>query len=329
MDSDSAGDENTRTADSEAAAETIAVLPQQPAPAAPLESAVTEVVAVAVTETTEAVAAAAPTEVVPVATAAPAEVVPVAAATEVVPVAPAPLDQAYAAAATELVPVAGAPLEQTLYPSGSYPAGPFDPAYAMAAPPSAPAKRNLMALLGVILAIPVWPVGLVLSTLGLLSAFTRKTGKVLAIVGLVLSVLTGGAVIAELAQATSTVSASTALDAGCKNFEAKLPADLATLKADTATLTSNIDSAATSNSSIQTISGDLTAIGSDLNNAAGEATHADVKSDLNKMITQLQSVSAMLSAIQNHSTSSEGAAAAALTTLAGTDTEIDSLCSSY
>lgn len=226
----------------------------------------------------------------------------------------APAEATVAVSATEVAPPA---------------AGPLDSENGAAVPQSAPVKRNLMALLGVILAIPVWPAGLVLSTLGLLNASARKTGKILSIVGLVLSVLTGAAVIAELAQATSTVSDSTALDAGCKNVEAKLPADLATLKADTTTLTSNIDSATSSDNSIETVSGDLAAIQTDLTDAAGKATHPDVKSDLNTMNTQLQAIAAMLSDIQKHSASSEGAAAAALTTLTGTDSHIDSLCSSY
>jgi len=322
MDSDSTGDESTQIIGVETAvAETIAGQPQQAA-SAPVDAEVTEVVAVAepaqgaVTE----VVAVAPTEVVPVSGAA-TEVV---AAQVVAAAAPgaAPVEQAYA----EAVQYA----EAAPYPQYAA-AVPFDAGYGEAVAPGAPApgRRNVLALLGLILAVPVWPAGLVLSTLELLNAFTRRTGKVVAVIGLVLSAVVGGAVIAELAQATSTVSASTALDEGCENIEAKLPADLATLKADTATLTSNKDSASSSNSSIETVSGDVGAIGTDLTSASGQATHADVVSDLNKMNAQLQAFSTTLSDIQNHSTSSEGATAAALTTLSSTDADLDALCSSY
>jgi len=205
---------------------------------------------------------------------------------------------------------------------------PLDPALFGVAPVAA-APRNYLALLGVILAVPLWPVGLVLSALGLFNAVARRTGKVMAIIGLVLSVVTGGAIVAALTSATSTVAASTALDPGCISIEANLATELATLKTDTATLEANENSASSSNSSIGTVNADLSAIQADLTTAIGGATHADVKSDLNTMTTQVQAVGTSLTGIQGHSTSSEGAAAAALTTLQSTDANLDARCATY
>ncbi|WP_034263351.1 hypothetical protein [Actinospica robiniae] len=313
MDSEPAGDESTQVVGIEAAAaETIAVLPQQAAPAdaepaAPAEQVATEVVAVAA-------AVAAPEPAAPLEQVA-TDIVPVAAA--IAPEPTAPLQPGY-----------GAPVPYAAPYATQFAGMPFDPALAGALPP-APKQRNVLAVLGVIFAVLIWPVGLILSTLGLLKAYSRKTGKVLSIIGLVVSVIVGGGVIALVSQATSTVSSSTALDEGCKSVESKLPADLATLKADTATLTSNKDSASSSNSSITTVSSDIAAIGTDLTEASGRATHAPVKGDLDKMNSQLQALSTALDNIQNHSTASEGAAAAALTTLSGTGKDLDALCSSY
>ncbi len=235
-----------------------------------------------------------------------------------------------------------APLEAPLNPAapaapvgwGAQPAGPA-PYYA--APPfgvepvePVPAKsRNVLALLGLILAVPVWPAGLILSALGLFTAVSRRTGKVMAIIGLVLSVVTGGAIIAGLAAATSAVAASTALDPGCTSVDSSLATDLASLKTDATALESEKDSASTSSNSIGIVNTDLSAIEGDLATASGKATHATVKSDLDSMNTQVQVVGKALTAIVAHSTSSDGAASAALTTLQGKDADLDALCAAY
>jgi hypothetical protein len=190
-------------------------------------------------------------------------------------------------------------------------------------------KRNILALLGLILAVPVWPAGLILSALGLFNAISRRTGKVMAIIGLVLSVVTGGAVIAGLAAATSAVAASTALDPGCISVESSLNTDLATLKTDAAALESEKDSASTSSSSIGVVNTDLSAVEGDLATASGDATHSNVKSDLNTMNDQVQTVGKALTAVLAHSTSSDGAAAAALTRLQSTDADLVALCGTY
>jgi hypothetical protein len=175
----------------------------------------------------------------------------------------------------------------------------------------------------------VWPVGLILSALGLFNAVSRRTGKVIAIIGVVLSVVTGGAVIAGLSAATSTVAASTALDAGCISVDSSLATDLASLKTDAAALESEKDSASTSSNAIGIVNTDLSAIEGDLATASGKATHDNVKNDLDSMNTQVQVVGKALTAILAHSTSSDGAASAALTTLQSTDTDLNALCASY
>jgi hypothetical protein len=202
-------------------------------------------------------------------------------------------------------------------------------AYGYGVAPTVPARRNLAALLGLILAVPLWPVGLVLSAFGLFNAFTRRTGKVVAIIGLVLSTVTGGAIVALVVTATSTVNASTALDPGCASVETSLATDLSTLQTDAATLESNENSASSSSTSIDTVNGDLRKIQADLTIASSDATHAAVQTDLSAVNTQLQTVMTGLTGIQSHSTSSEGAAAAALTTLKSADANLDALCATY
>jgi hypothetical protein len=216
---------------------------------------------------------------------------------------------------------------------GSY-GNPYGGSYDAATMPGFPAAaprppRNRLALLGVILAVPFWPAGLVLSTLGLFNAIKRRTGKIMAVIGLVLSILMGGAVVAELAVATSAVASSTALDPGCAAIESDLSIDMETLKSDTASLAADEDSATSSSASIVTLNSDLSAIQGDVTVASGDATNADVKSDLDTMDAQIQSVGTALDDVQNHSTSSEGAAAAALTTLQSADAHLDALCASY
>lgn len=252
----------------------------------------------------------------------------------------APVDSAAATAAlpeavalevpggpVEPAPNAPSPLDAAVFQA------PFDPLQAGDAPAAsaapASARVNLLALLGVIFALPVWPVGLVLSTLGLLKAYSRRTGKVLAVIGLVLSLVSGGAVIALLSSAKSTVASSTALDPACISIEGKLTGDLATLKADAVTLSSNEDSAASSTSSMEIVGADLTQIQNDLDSAGDHATHAAVKTDLNSMVTQVEAVGSSLTAIESHATSSEGSAAAAMATLQHTDTDLDALCGTY
>lgn len=276
----------------------------------------------------------------------PTQVVSVAAPVEPTAPLPAPEPAPFGAAPAPFdgTPIEGSPLVASPAPSGAPPAAApadgapaafFDPAqydpalYAAAPPPAPPRRRNILALLGLILAVPVWPVGLILSTLGLFAALNRRTGKAMAIIGLVLSIAAGGAGIALLAGAASTVNASTALDPGCADIETSLGDELATLKSDASTLESNENSATTANNSIGIVTSDLSTIETELTTASTDATHDDVKNDLGLMSTKVQAVQSALSSIQNHSTSSEGAAAAAMTTLQSTETNLDGLCSSY
>lgn len=231
------------------------------------------------------------------------------------PIPQAPASQPAPFAAPEPV---SAPFEASLYGM---------PPYGAEAAVSKP--RNMLALLGLIFAIPVWPAGLVLSALGLFKAVSRRTGKAVAVVGLVLSIATGGVLIAGLAAASSTVAASTALDPGCASIEAHLASDITTLQTDTAGMQSDKDSASSSNGSIGTVNTDLSAIQAELTAASGVATHSDVKSDLNDMQTQVGEVGKALIAVQAHSRSSDGAAAAALTTLQSTDADLGALCAAY
>ena len=329
MDSGSTDEESTQIVSSAAApAEPTVLLPESEP--APVDAATAAEPAAALPEPTpvEPADSAEPTvllqQAAPVNAAAPAE------PTVVLPE-PAPVDPASPGPA----PLNPAPFDPASpgpapFDPASSGAAPYDPALFGIAPPPAPAApRNLPALLGVILAVPLWPVGLVLSTIGLFNAYTRRTGKVLAIIGLVLSIVVGGAIIAALSSATSTVSASTALDPGCASVEASLPADLTTLKTDAAGLVTDENSASSSNTAIDTVKTDLGAIQGDVETASGVATHTDVTNDLNAVNTQVQSVITALTAIEGHSTSSDGTAAAALTTLQSTDANLDSLCAAY
>ena len=203
-----------------------------------------------------------------------------------------------------------------------------DPAQSGFAP--APAtRRNIPALLGLIFAVLFWPAGLVLSALGLFKAISRRTGKVIAVIGLVVSALLGVVTIAEVAHATSTVEASTALDPGCASIEGAMGAELATLKADAATLESSKDSALSSSTAIEAVGTDLDSIQTDLTTAGDKATHSAVKDDLNTMNVQLQAIVGSLTDVKNHSKGSAGVVVTALATLQSTDAHLDTLCASY
>ena len=65
-------------------------------------------------------------------------------------------------------------------------------------PTAAPAKRgNGYAVAGVVLALPIWPLGLPFSIIGLAKSRARaRSGMVLSIIGIVLSLIVAGPTIA-------------------------------------------------------------------------------------------------------------------------------------
>ena len=69
------------------------------------------------------------------------------------------------------------------------------------------AKRgNGYAVTGVVLALPIWPLGLSFSIIGLVKSRTRAgSGKVLSIIGIVLSLIVAGPTIAFAVGVLTTV----------------------------------------------------------------------------------------------------------------------------
>lgn len=248
--------------------------------------------------------------------------------TQVVETAQEPAPQPAPEVQPTVVVETAAPVAEAAFVAPPVDPGLFTPSFEPVAPVEKK-RLNVTALIGLILAVPLWPVGLILSTIGLFLAVGRKGGKVLAIIGIVLSILTGGALIGVMAAATTVVSSSTALDPGCASVEGSLTAELASLKSDVESVQSDQDSAAASTTAIEAARNDLSAVEGDLLAASSVAKHDDVRADLVSMNTQVLAVDAALHDIGEHTTNGDGAAAAALTTLQDTDVDLAALCGSY
>lgn len=180
-------------------------------------------------------------------------------------------------------PAAGIPYQAGAgYPSSGFPGGP------------APKQTNGLALAGAILCI-VPPLGLIFSIIGLVRAKALGgAGRTAATVGIVLSVLIGGAAGFGLYK----IGNSTAADPACISAEnqvdamqSKLTADEAAMKADQGTSAEAGDFTNAAN--------DLQTVKTSIDGDIGEATHADVKAalqsfdnDLGEMITDFNEIAA-------------------------------------
>ena len=95
-----------------------------------------------------------------------------------------------------------------------------------------PPRSNVVALVGLVLAVLAWPVGLVLSVIGLVrSSKLGGAGRTVAIVGLCVSVLVGAGSIAFIA-----LNQHAAVDPGCVSAEAGVKAFRSTVLTDQAAI---------------------------------------------------------------------------------------------
>jgi hypothetical protein len=215
--------------------------------------------------------------------------------------------------------------EQQGFGQPGYGADPYGGAYAGAPYGQAmPKQTNGLALAGAILSIiPV--LGLIFSIIGLTRAKALGgAGKTAATIGIVISILvTGGAGFGIYALANST-----AADPACISSESAAVSMQSKLNTDEAALNSaeSSNNASAVKTALNAMVSDFQTVKGELDSDIGKATHADVKSklqamdaDLGKFITDLQSVE-----------NGDSSAASDLTTVAnrlGPDGDaVDNLC---
>lgn len=191
-----------------------------------------------------------------------------------------------------------------------------------------PSKRLVFA--GLVLAVLIWPAGLVLSVIGLVTSRGRGgPGRMFAIFGLVVSlvfaVITGVVV--------DKVLTSTAADPGCAAVESPtVSSDLAKLVHDDNILDQD-ENAATANQATITAAvsayiSDLKTYQGELDHAVAVSVHASVKNAISTMDQNVGVVLAGYQALQANDSSQGTQAMAASARLPANASAIDNLCTS-
>jgi hypothetical protein len=224
------------------------------------------------------------------------------------------------------------PYGQPQPPYGQQPYGqpqqPYGPAgnYPPMMPPATPPKQgNGFAVAGIVLAILVWPLGLIFSIIGLVKSKARYgAGKVLSIVGIVISLIVGATIIAFVAVAAN----SPAADPGCISAESDFNAMLSTFNADDNALSRDVKNKTAERADIRKFITDTQTLHSELAAAQAEARHQSVAAKIGAMNSDLATVSSGLQAVERGNANQVNQMTAAANKLQSDGTAVDSLCSS-
>jgi hypothetical protein len=194
-------------------------------------------------------------------------------------------------------------------------------------PPGPPVKRgNGFAVAGMVLAILIWPLGLIFSIIGLAKSKARAgAGRVLSIVGIVVALLIGAGSIGLVV----VVARSPAADPGCLAAENDARTISGKITADDNAISRDAGNATAERAAIQRFITDMQTLESELNAAQAEAHHQSVRAEIGLMSSDLGIVVVDLQAVQRGDTSKISQRDAAAGRLQGDGAAIDSLCSSY
>ena len=197
--------------------------------------------------------------------------------------------------------------------------------YPMMPPATSGKNGNGFAVTGIVLAILVWPLGLVFSIIGLVKSKARAgAGQVLSIVGILLAVAVGFVTIGFVVIA----SRSTALDPGCISAENDFRATMSKFTADDDAISRDQASTSAERADIQHFITDAQMLQSQLNTADAQAQHQSVKARIGAIGSDLGTMTSGLQALLRGDTSQTGPVESTAGKLQTDGSAVDSLCSS-
>jgi hypothetical protein len=193
-------------------------------------------------------------------------------------------------------------------------------------PPGTPVKQgNGFAVAGIVLAVLVWPLGLIFSIIGLVKSKARYgAGKALSIVGIVVSLVVGAAVIGLVVVAAN----STAADPACISAESDFSSMLSTFNADDNAMSRDASNTTAERADIRHFITNTQTLHSELSTAQAEAQHQSVAAKIGTMNSDLAAVTSGLQAVLRGNSSQISQLDTAAGKLQGDGTAVDSLCSS-
>lgn len=187
-------------------------------------------------------------------------------------------------------------------------------------------RRNGFAVAGIVLAILIWPLGLIFSILGLVKSKARAgAGRVLSIIGIIVALLVGAGSIGVVVVAAR----SPAADPGCLSAESDARALTGTITADDNAINRDQGNASAEKTDINRFITDMQTLQSQLNAARAEAHHQSVQAKIGAMSADLGIVVSDLQAVQRGDTSKVSQLDAAAGRLQGDGSAIDSICSTF
>lgn len=185
-------------------------------------------------------------------------------------------------------------------------------------------KSNPVSVVGLVLAVLVWPLGLIVSLIGVIrSTRLGGVGRTLGIVGLIVSLVVGAGSITVL-----VVHSHKTFDPGCASAETGLSVFADSVNADEAKLQtdeSNQDETSFDTDLVQFVA-DLQSVKGNLDTAAGKAVNAKVKSAVTAMDTNLGTVITGYQGLEKGDTSKETQTTTAGNKLQANGTAITALC---
>jgi hypothetical protein len=217
----------------------------------------------------------------------------------------------------------GGPGGQYGGPGGQYGGGPGG----QYPPPYGPERRgNGFAIAGIILAILLWPLGLVFAIIGLVKSRARAgAGKVLSIVAIVVAAVVGAATISFVA----IVGNSTAADPGCISAENAFQSMTNKISSDDSAMSADANNRAKEKADIKGFITDVQTLVTKLNAAEAEATHQSVRSTVGKASSDMSTMLSALQAVENGNTSQSSVLDNKASSMNGDGTAIDNICSSF
>jgi hypothetical protein len=214
------------------------------------------------------------------------------------------------------------PYDQPPYggPGGQYGGGPGG----QYPPPYGPEKRgNGFAIAGIILAVLLWPLGLVFAIIGLVKSRARAgAGKALSIVAIVVAVVVGAASISIVV----ILRNSTLADPGCRSAESSFRGFLPTVAADDSAISKDVHNPTAEKADIRKFSADIQTIVTELNAASAMSTHQSVKDKINKMSSDMSGMVTAIKAVENGNASQASAIESYASKLQPDGAAIDQIC---
>jgi hypothetical protein len=186
-------------------------------------------------------------------------------------------------------------------------------------------RRNGFAVAGLVLAILIWPLGLIFSVIGLVKSKARAgAGRVLSIVGIIVALVIGAGSVGLVVVAAR----SPAADPGCLAAENDARALTSKITADDNAINRDEGNSSAERTDIRRFITDMQTLQSELNAAQAEAHHQSVQTKIGAMSADLGIVVSDLQAVQRGDTSKVSQLDAAAGRLQSDGSAIDSICSS-